>query len=166
MKRGDSVLKGNNHQSNFLFSFFISRFQSFFIFRMSVEKSFMENLQRQSKEKLQKLKDKQKRLKKQHKFANILPLQFSSPKRGLPFPYLIYSFFSFQKSFPISKFERNFESIKKNQRYCKETLKRYNLKKPIRQIGSSEQVGPISIFDSKEDQQKANLQEQQQSPLH
>ncbi len=152
MKRGDNILEGNNHKSNLFFSFLIIRFQSFFIFRMSVEKSLMENLQRQSKKKLQKLKDKQKRLKKQHKFANILPLQFRSPKRGMPFPYLIYSFFSFQKSSPISKFERNFGSIKRNQRYCKETLRRYNFKNPIRQIGSSEQVGPISILDSKEDQ--------------
>jgi hypothetical protein len=41
---------------------------------MSVEKSFMENLQRQSRERLHKLKEEQERQREQHKFVNILPL--------------------------------------------------------------------------------------------
>jgi hypothetical protein len=41
---------------------------------MNVEESFVETLQRQFREKLQKLKEEQKRLKKQQKFVNILPL--------------------------------------------------------------------------------------------
>jgi hypothetical protein len=44
MKRGDNVSKGGNHQSDFLFSFSINKFQSFFVSRMSVEEKFMEKL--------------------------------------------------------------------------------------------------------------------------
>jgi hypothetical protein len=81
-----------------------------------------------------------------------LPLQSWSPKRGLPFPSPIYSSFYSHKSFLISKFERAFEVIRKNEKDCKETLRRYNFRKPIKQASSSEQVDPISILDSKENQ--------------
>jgi hypothetical protein len=46
MKQGDNALKGGKHYNNYLFSFSTSRFQSFFISKMSVEESFVENLQR------------------------------------------------------------------------------------------------------------------------
>ncbi len=49
----------------------------------------------------------------------------------------------------ISKFERAFEVIRKNERDCKEILRRYNFRKPRKQAGSNEQ-DPISILDSKE----------------
>jgi hypothetical protein len=52
MKRGDNVLEGDNYQNDFLFSFSINRFQSFFISRMSTEKSLVEKLQKQYREKL------------------------------------------------------------------------------------------------------------------
>jgi hypothetical protein len=78
-----------------------------------------------------------------------LPLQSRFPKRGPPFPSLVYSS-SFQKSFLISKFKRAFEAIRKNERDCKETLKRYSFKKPITQASLSEQINPISISNSKE----------------
>jgi hypothetical protein len=64
------------------------------------------------------LKEEQERLKEQQNFANILPLQSRSPKRGPPFPFPIYYSFSFQKSSAISKFERVFEAIRKNERDC------------------------------------------------
>jgi hypothetical protein len=41
---------------------------------MSTEKSLVEKLQKQSREKLQKLKEEQKRLREQQKFVNILSL--------------------------------------------------------------------------------------------
>ncbi len=74
MKRGDNVLDCDNYQSDSLFSFSINRFQSFFISIMSTEKSLVEKLQKQSREKLQKLKEEQKRLREQQKFVNILSL--------------------------------------------------------------------------------------------
>jgi hypothetical protein len=40
-----------------------------------------------------------------------------------------------------------FEVIRKNDKDCKETLKRYNFRKPKREASISEQAGPISIFD-------------------
>ncbi len=113
MKRGDSVLEGDNYQNDSLFSFSINRFQSFFISKMNTKESLVEKLQKQYREKLQKLKEEQKRLRKQQNFANILPLQSRSPKKGLPFPSPIYSSSYFQKSSPISKFERAFEVIRK-----------------------------------------------------
>jgi hypothetical protein len=39
---------------------------------MNAEESFVENLHRQSREKLQKLKEEYERLREQQKFANIL----------------------------------------------------------------------------------------------
>jgi hypothetical protein len=61
---------------------------------MSIEESFVEKLQRQSREKLQKLKKEKKRLREQHKFVNILPLQSRFLERGPPFPSPVYSSFS------------------------------------------------------------------------
>jgi hypothetical protein len=46
MKQGDYVSKGDKHQSDSLFSFSISKFQSFFVSRMSVEESLVGKLQR------------------------------------------------------------------------------------------------------------------------
>jgi hypothetical protein len=54
-----------------------------------------------------------------------------SPKKGPHFPFPIYSFSS-QKSSPTSKCERTFEAIRKNEGDCKETLRRYNFRKPRR----------------------------------
>ncbi len=152
MKQGDYISKGNKHQSDYLFLFSTSIFQSFFVFIMNVETSFVEKLQRPSREKLQKLKEEQERLRELQKFANILPMQFRFSKRGLPFPYPIYYSFSSHKSSFMSKFERTFEAIRKNEKDCKETLRKYNFRKPRTQAGPSEQVGPISISNSKEDQ--------------
>ncbi len=45
-------------------------------------------------------------------------------------------------------------------------MRRYNFRKPRRDVGLSEQVGPISISNSREGHQKDDLQQQQQSPLH
>jgi hypothetical protein len=58
----------------------------------------------------------QERLIEQQKFANTLFLQSRFPKRGSPFSSPVYSSFPFQKSFPISKFEKTFEAIRKNER--------------------------------------------------
>jgi len=65
MKQGDYVSKSNKHQSDSLFLFSLSRFQLFFVSRMSVETSFVEKLQRPSKEKLLKLKEEQEKLREQ-----------------------------------------------------------------------------------------------------
>jgi hypothetical protein len=54
-------------------------------------------------------------------------LQSRFLERGLPFLSPVYSSFSSQKSSPLSKFEKAFETIRKNDIYYKETLKRYNL---------------------------------------
>jgi hypothetical protein len=51
----------------------------------------------------------------------------------------------------LCKFERAFEAIRKNNRYYKEALRKYNFRKPRREVGMSEHVGPIFIFDSKEE---------------
>jgi len=37
------------------------------------------------------------------------------------------------------------KQLEKNEKDCKETLKKYNFKKPRREACPSEQVGPISI---------------------
>jgi hypothetical protein len=76
-------------------------------------------------------------------------LQSRSLEKGLPFPPLVYYSSSSQKSSPISKFEKDFEVIRKNKKKCKETLRRYNFRKPQRQASPSEQVGLISISNSK-----------------
>jgi hypothetical protein len=38
----------------------------------------------------------------------------------------------------LSKFEKAFEVIRKNDKDCKETLRRYNVKKPRKEAGISE----------------------------
>ncbi len=43
-------------------------------------------------------------------------------------------------------------------------MRRYNFRKPKREVGSNEQVGPISISDFEEEKQKDDLQ--QEVPLH
>jgi hypothetical protein len=62
MKQVDNISKSGKHQSDSLFSFSTSKFQSFFISKMSAEESFVEKLQRQSRKKLQKLKEEHERL--------------------------------------------------------------------------------------------------------
>jgi hypothetical protein len=62
--------------------------------------------------------------------------------------------------------KKAFEAIRKNERYCKETLRRYNFKKPIRKTCISEQVGLISIFDYEEEKQKDDLHQYREAPLH
>jgi len=57
MKRNDYISKGGKQQNASSFSFFTNKFLSFFVSKMSVKKSFVEKLQQQSKEKLQKLKE-------------------------------------------------------------------------------------------------------------
>jgi hypothetical protein len=91
---------------------------------------------------------------------------FRSPEIGPHFPSPIYSSSSSQRSYLTSKFEKAFEVIKKNEKDCKETLRRYNFKKPRRKSGPSEQVSPISIFDREEKKQKDDLQQEQEVPLH
>jgi hypothetical protein len=56
-------------------------------------------------------------------------LQSRSPKKGPPFPSPIYYSSSFQRSSPLSKFEKTFETIRKNNKECKKTLKKYNFRK-------------------------------------
>ncbi len=46
MKQGDNASEGGKHYNNSLFSFSISRFQSFFALGMNAKESLMENLQR------------------------------------------------------------------------------------------------------------------------
>jgi len=75
-------------------------------------------------------------------------LQFKSLEKGLPFP----------RSYLLSKFEKAFKMIKKNNIDCKETLRKYNFKKLRREACISEQVGPIFIFDIKEERGWDNLQ--------
>jgi hypothetical protein len=51
-----------NNKTLLHFHFFVNKFLSFFVSKMSAKESFVEKLQRQSREKLQKLKEeKQKR---------------------------------------------------------------------------------------------------------
>ncbi len=78
----------------------------------------MKKLQKQFKEKLQKLKEEQERLKKQQKFTNILPLQSRFLERGPPFSSPFYSSSSFHKSFnPNLKFF--FKQSEKTKRIIK-----------------------------------------------
>ncbi len=73
-----------------------------------------------------------------------MPLQFKFPEKGPPFLSPIYTSSS-QRSSPLSKFEKSFEVIRKNDKDCKETLKRHSFRKPKRKASTSEQVGLISI---------------------
>jgi hypothetical protein len=49
------------------------------------------------------------------------------------------------------------KQLEKNERDCKETLRRYSFKKPKRHACPSEQVNPIFILDHEQDQQKDDL---------
>jgi hypothetical protein len=49
--------------------------------------------------------------------------------------------------------------IRKNNRNCKETLTKFNLRKPRREASTSEQVGPILISNFREEQEWDNLQQ-------
>jgi hypothetical protein len=64
----------------------------------------------------------------------------------------------------LSNFERAFETIRNNNKDCKETLRKFNLRKPRREAGMSEHVGLvlilILIFDSKEEWEEDDLQQQ------
>jgi hypothetical protein len=62
----------------------------------------------------------------------------------------------------LFKFEKAFEAIKKNDKNYKFFLKKYNSRKPKREVGTSEHVGSISIFDSKKDREKDDLQQHQE----
>ncbi len=64
----------------------------------------------------------------------------------------------------MSKFEKAFEAIRKNDKDCKEILRRYNFRKPRREVGTSEKIGPLSIFYCKKDKQKDNLWQHQEAP--
>ncbi len=83
-----------------------------------------------------------------------MPLQSRCLERGPPFPSPIYSSYSSQRFSLIFKFEKAFEAIRKNERDCKQTLKSYNFRKPKRKASPNEQVGPIYIFDFKEEKHK------------
>ncbi len=48
----------------------------------------------------------------------------------------------------------------------REILKRYNFRKPKREVNPSEQIDLISIFDFEEKKHKDNSQQQQKLPLH
>jgi hypothetical protein len=51
----------------------------------------------------------------------------------------------------LFKFDKAFEAIRKNDRDYKKNLKRYSIRKSKKTTSTSEQVGPISISDSKEE---------------
>ncbi len=93
-----------------------------------------------------------------------MPLQFRSPKRSPPFPSHVYYSSSCQTSSPLSKFERASETIKNNNKDYKETLRKYNSRKPRREVGKSEHVGPILISDFEEEWGCDDLQQQQEGP--
>jgi hypothetical protein len=61
IKRDDCILEGDKQQSTFSFSLSTNKFLSFFISKMNVEESFIKKLQRQSKERLQKLNEEKKK---------------------------------------------------------------------------------------------------------
>ncbi len=57
MKQSDGVFLASKEHNNSLFSFSTNMFLSFSISKMSTKESFVEKLQRQFREKLQKLKE-------------------------------------------------------------------------------------------------------------
>jgi hypothetical protein len=64
----------------------------------------------------------------------------------------------------LSKFEKYFEAIKKNNKDCNFFLRRDNFRNPKRKLGTNEHVGPISIFNFEKEKQRDNLQQHQQTP--
>ncbi len=77
-------------------------------------------------------------------------MQSRSPERNPLFPSPI-NYSSSQISFSLSKFEKYFGAIRKNDKNCQETLRRDNFKKPRKEASTSEQVGPISISNFEEE---------------
>jgi hypothetical protein len=55
--------------------------------------------------------------------------------------------------------------IRKNNKDCKKTLRKYYFKKPKREASTNEQVGLILISNSKEELERDDLQQQQERPL-
>ncbi len=49
-------------------------------------------------------------------------------------------------------------------RNCKKTLKKYSFRKPRKKVGTNEQVGPILISDSEEEQERNDFQQQEEGP--
>jgi hypothetical protein len=82
-----------------------------------------------------------------------LPLQSRSPEKGPPFPFHVYYYSSSQKFSLLSKFKRAFETIRKNNKDGKKTLRKYKFRKPRRKVSTSEHVGLIFIFDFEEEQE-------------
>ncbi len=145
MKKDDCILDDNDQHNASLFSFSTNKFVSFFCFQNACRRKFCWEITNTIQKNYKSRKKKNKKTKKN--LANILPLQSNSPKRGLPFPSPIYYSFSSKRSSSISKFEKAFEAIRKNEKDYKETLRSYNFRKPKRKADSSEQVNLISIFD-------------------
>jgi len=77
-------------------------------------------------------------------------LQSRFPERDPLFPSPIY-YSSSQISFSLSKFEKYFEAIRKNDKNCQETLRKNNFRKPRKEANTSEQVAPISISNFEEE---------------
>jgi len=50
-----------------------------------------------------------------------------------------------------------FEEIRKNERDCRVTLRRYSFRKPVKEASPNEQVSLISISNFEEEKQKDNL---------
>jgi hypothetical protein len=58
----------------------------------------------------------------------------------------------------LSKFERAFQAIRKNDRDYKETLRKYIFRKLKRQVGINEHVGSISISNFEKEGEQDDLQ--------
>jgi hypothetical protein len=74
-KRNDGISIVNKKQNNFSFLFFANKSLLFFVSKMSIEKSFVEELHKQSRKRLYKFREeKQKRQIEEKIFSNILLL--------------------------------------------------------------------------------------------
>jgi hypothetical protein len=58
------------------------------------------------------------------------------------------------------------KELEKNERDCKETLRRYSFRKPRRAASPTKQIDSISISNSEEEKQKDDLQQDQKAPLY
>ncbi len=74
MKQDDRISTSEKQQNSSSFLFSLNKFLSFIVSKMSTKDSFVEKLQKQSREKSLKLKNKNKREKEEHMFSNMLPL--------------------------------------------------------------------------------------------
>jgi len=135
MKWGEYVSKGSNDNNTYLFLFSTRKWLLFFISKMNVEKNLVEKLQKHL-QKCYMIWSKSKRDKKSSKILQT-------------FASIISSYF--HRSSLISKFEKAFEAIKKNETNCRETLKRCSFRKPKKETSHNEQVFLISIFKTKEE---------------